>query len=219
MDKQKQYKILNTIKSLRESKPIISFLISFIIIFSIMHIVLSLFSKPISVMHYSFAESKVDEYVNNLMNSGKQASFDYNPDTEILSLVTNFYTKLDENGNVIQKSITVNMYQESYIPFVFLFSLLIIDYKNLKSFSLSTIAGMTILNFYIIIKIACIFFDNHSYPEFAIYGFDSIIGVIVFYFNKLLKSTGNSLNYIVVAVIWVAVSKTAKELLISKIKI
>lgn len=203
---------------LRDKYPIVIFAVSFFTYFTILHLLTYPFINYSTDFYKLYAESSIDKYVNNHFGSSRQSRFEYNDSTDILSLYTVYYNKVNPDGTLIQKAISINMYTESYIPLIFLIALFLAENIALKSKLKRLFIALLILSTYLIFKITAITFDNFSYPEFAIYDFEGFMGNIIFYYNKLIKSTGNSINYIIVAIIWVILGKLVQDKFFNDIK-
>jgi hypothetical protein len=217
MDKANISKIKLNIISFRNKQPIWSFVISFVLYFILLHLLFFPLISYNSKFHSFIAESQVEKYVNRKFESSRQSMFLYDENKDILECRTRYYNKKNTEDSIVQKAITINMYLESFIPVIFLLSLFFAENIPFKEKIYRIVIAGIILNIYIILKVAALFFDNYSYPDFAIYDFEGITGNFVFYFNKLLKSTGNSINYILVAVIWISFGKFAQEMILKRI--
>ncbi|MBX3042449.1 MAG: hypothetical protein KIT33_06945 [Candidatus Kapabacteria bacterium] len=215
MDKKiSRYKIINFINETKEKKPIHYFFIMFILAFTLYF---GAFYAVKSV-HYSIvtalSKSLVESNVNNKFGSGRQAKFDFPNESDKMVLYTAYYQKPNPDGSITQKANTIDLFNEAYIPLIFLLALFSATPIDLKRKLIRTFIGFSIIELYLMLKIAALLFDNYSYPEYQIADLSGIIGGMVYYYNKLIKSVGTGINYILVAIIWLAFSN-----IISKIDI
>lgn len=214
MDKtNSRYKIITFLNNNKSSKPLAYFIIMFIISFVTLYFTLIIIKDSQIDLNNILSETLVEKYVNKRFGSGKQSRFEVLETENQLVLYTIYYDKKNEDGSLTQKHVSINLLNESYIPLIFLLSLFFATPIPLISKIPRTFWGVLVLEIYIMLKFAALFFDNYSYPEFELVKIDGIVGGIVFYYNKLLKSVGNGINYLIVAFIWLSFSGIAMKLL------
>lgn len=198
---------------MHKENPLKYFSVMFVPVFLILFFSLSPLKSIQYSLNSSLSKSLVEKHINRKVGSGKQSRFEYSEDGDKLILYTIYYEKKNPDGTIIQKAITINLFNESYIPLIFLLSLFFATAFSLKDFVIRTSIGLFVLEIYLMLKVAALFFDNYSYPEFELHNIDNFLSGVVFYYNKLIKSVGNGINFILVAFIWLTVSGTLMKLI------
>lgn len=214
MDKKNsRHKAIEFLLKYRTEQPLKYFGVLFLLSFIVFFFALS----PLKPIHYainsSLAKSLVESNVNKKFGSAKQSRFEFNESQNKLLLYTIYYDKQNHDGTLIQKAITINLFSESYIPLVFLLALFAATPIRSKELLFRAFIGLCILEIYLLLKVSALCFDNYSFPEFELVKIEGFIGGIVFYYNKLIKSAGNGINFLIVAFIWLLVSGTAQKLI------
>jgi hypothetical protein len=214
MDKKNsRNKALEFVRKFRNEQALKYFGVVFIFSFLALFFLLIPFRPMQYNINSYLAESLVESNVNNKVGSAKQSRFEYDESRTKLILYTIYYDKQNQDGTLIQKAITINLFSESYIPLVFLLALFAATPIRSKELLLRAFIGLCILEIYLMLKVSALCFDNYSFPEFELVKIEGFIGGIVFYYNKLIKSAGNGINFLIVAFIWLFASGTVQKLI------
>ncbi len=206
-------KVIDLINKFKINKPVIYFGLVFIFVFSFLMICLYPMIETHSKINSYPAKREIENNVNNKFGSSKQSRFEFNEKTDELVLYTIYYDKTNPDGTLIQKAITINMFNESFAPLIFLISLFLSTPLPIKQKLYRLLIALFFLEIYIMFKIYAIYFDNYNFPEFELVHFEGIWSLIIYYYIKLLKTFGSGINYIIVSVIWLIFSGITNLLL------
>lgn len=217
MDKKSsRSKIIEILNNYKENKPLKYFLLmftgSFIIVFLLFTPVKDLHSQ----INLALTEVFIESSVNKKVGSGKQSQVIYDSESDNVSVVTKYYSKPNPDGTIVQKAININLFNEAHILVIFIIALFIASPINFREKLWKTFLAVFIIEIYLSFKIAALIFDNYSHPEFELAALEGLTKYIVFYYNKLIKSVGNGLNYLIVAFVWLIVSGLAMKFLDKK---
>lgn len=189
----------------RNSKPILSYSIIFLVVFFGLISAPSIIKNIPNNIFILIANSAIDRYCNGQVNSKANALYNYDELSQKAEFVATYNQYLPANLSGQQKVIAVNINLEYYLPITLLFSFIIAFNTKLKDKILKLLIGEFILFLYLTFKIIAVAFDNYNYPESAIIEINGIFGGMVYYFSSLLNVVGNSPNFILPLIICVVI--------------
>lgn len=188
-------------QDIRNSKPILSFSIIFLVSFFALIFAPSAIKNIPNQVVISFGNSVIDSYSNSQANARANSLYNYDEINQQAEFTATYNQYLNSKLAGTQKVIAVNMNLEYYLPIILLFSLIIAYKTNYKVKIKKLIIGESMLLIYLLFKIVAVAFDNYNYPESAIIELNGLFGGMVYHFSHLLNIVGNSPNFILPLII------------------
>ena len=141
-----------------------------------------------------------------------RVAWDGKSDNNIITNVI-FLDRRNQEGNIVSKNISLNVFNEVYIPLILILSLVLslpVSKKSLLK-TLCLTFGCYVL--FTTIKITTLILDNYRYPEWQTVNLPFLLDKIVYTFSFLLSITGYSISLTVIILIFTfAILYNFKEL-------
>lgn len=188
-------------------RPMLSFILIFIIIFPVMMLLVPYLRSP----YASFFQNTGNFFFNNCINECEDIQRNVrilrtSDNKKILKVDIGFLDCRLQNGQIMAKLIQLDTQKEGLIPYLFLMSLIIASPVSLRKKGMAFLYGTIIMHLWVLLKFNVQLLDNYNYPNLVFIELPFLLDTIVFYFNAFIRVTGASSALIIPIIIWIIVT-------------
>jgi hypothetical protein len=189
------------------SRPLLSFLIIFIIVFPLLMLAVPYLRSP----YASFFQNTGNFFFKHFINDSESLQRDVkilrtSDKKRILQIDITFKDIIVENGSVVAKLIELDTQKEGLIPYLFLISLILASPIRLRKKGIALLFGTLVLHLWVLLKFNIQILDNYNYPNLVFLQLPFPFDTIVYYFNAFIRVTGSSSALVIPIIFWVIVA-------------
>jgi len=188
-------------------RPILSFIVVFIIIFPLLMLALPYLRSPYASFFQNTGNFFFEICINNSDFLQRDVTILRTSDKKrILQVDITYKDKRVEGGNMMAKLIEIDTQKEGLVPYLFLLSLIMASPISLKKKGKALIYGTIILHIWVLFKYNMQLLDNYNYPNLVFIELPFIFDAFVYYFNAFIRVTGSSSALVIPIIFWIIVS-------------
>ena len=194
-------------------KPVLYFTTIFVVVFTLLLLIFPVFGRSFINSNIWLISVTLKPYIEN-RNENREirtGSDDRKTNTIITNVI--FLDRQNSDGSFISKNININLFNEVYIPFALMISMILGLPIGLKKLLRTFLFSFCIYYLFTTLKICTLIFDNYRFPEWKTVDLPYLIDRVVYFFAFLLSFTGFSISLTVIILIFtIAVLYNYKEL-------
>jgi|GEM_PF-3603347 hypothetical protein len=201
---------------LHEKQPLVYFLSVFCVLFLVIMLLFSVLKTPFASIYTSFGKAILAPLVNKPANN-RNLKFSLSDDKKEVVLAQVIYKdRKNPDDTLVSKNITINIFNEAYIPLVFLICLIAATPLDYRRRLWAMLWGFLIVQSMLLFKFSAMIFDNYTYPDYAIIPLPFPIEQLVWLVNAFQAMTGASFNVVLPVLLWIIVTFKRNDLDIKK---